>query len=96
MQDPSGKFVLEKKKPGPMMGGQLMLSGAPSASDTFIDVSLCCAVMSTAVLCWLLGAQYNGVIDSIPILEHTRLALMAPKEAHVGFCCCHIVLHFTQ
>ncbi|KAL3142431.1 hypothetical protein ABBQ38_002762 [Trebouxia sp. C0009 RCD-2024] len=36
-RDPSGKFVLEKKKTGPMMGGQLILSGAPSASDTFID-----------------------------------------------------------
>lgn len=52
MQDPSGKFVLEKKKTGPMMGGQLILSGAPSASDTFIDVSLwlCCDAQSSPVL----------------------------------------------
>lgn len=40
VQDTNGKFILEKKKAAPLLGGQLILSGGPSPSDTAIDVSL--------------------------------------------------------
>lgn len=75
MQDANGKFLLQKKKQGPMLGGQLVLSGGPSPSDTFLDVSQWgCPWYSQQMNASCFMPRHCGVTDAQLAVDHDLYA----------------------